>query len=88
MLRPNLSEALGASVKQKDRIPRVGIKRNDSFTRLGLALADRERFFHEIDVLPTQLFDLAAAHGGIESEGRSPSRILPFRTEGRGLEQF
>ena len=88
MLRPNLSEALGASVERKDGIPRISVKRNDSFACFGFALADRQRFLHEVNVLPAQLLDLAAAHGGIESEGRSPSRILPLGTESRRLEQF
>src|SRR5208283_2267773 len=54
----------------------------------GLALTDRQHLFHEINVPPAQLLDLTAAHRGIESEGRSPSRILPLGTEGCRLEQF
>src|SRR5450631_4078251 len=88
MLWPNLSEALGASVEQQDGIPRIGVERNDSFASFGLALADRQRFLHEVDILPAQLLDLAAAHGGIESESRSPSRILPLGADGRRLEEF
>lgn len=74
ILRPNLTEALGASIERQDGIPRIGVKRNDSFARLGLALADSRRIVREINVLPAQLLDLTATHGGIGSEGRSPSR--------------
>src|ERR1039457_1812905 len=62
MLRQHFPKPLCASVQRKNGIPRIGIQRNDSFARLGLALANGERSFHEVNVAPAQLLDLAAPH--------------------------
>src|SRR5271157_953559 len=62
MLRPDLSKPLCAPVERKNGVPRVGIQRNDSFARLGLALPNSERFFDEVNIAPVQLLDLAASH--------------------------
>ena len=43
MLWPNLSEALGATVEQKDGIPCIGVKWDNSFACFRLALTDRQR---------------------------------------------
>src|ERR1039457_899261 len=62
MLRQHFPKPLCAPVQRKNGIPRIGIQRNDSFARLGLALANGERSFHEVNVAPAQLLDLAAPH--------------------------
>jgi predicted ATPase len=43
----------GTSVEQQRGIPPIGVERNDSFACFGLALANRQCFLQEVDVLPT-----------------------------------
>src|SRR5437867_7839275 len=55
MLRLDKSECLGTPVKRENGIPCIGVGRDNSLPGLGLALADRERSFHQVNVSPLQL---------------------------------
>ncbi|HYV72837.1 MAG TPA: hypothetical protein VFB24_01140 [Candidatus Binatia bacterium] len=87
MLRPHITERSGASVKRNNGIPRIAVKWNNPLSRFGLALANRERLFHQVNVAPAQLLKLAAAHRGIQGDSGGPGRRLPFRARGSSLEQ-
>ena len=67
MLRPDLSESLCPSVKQENGIPRVSIEWDYPLASFGLALAYNESPFHEVNVAPAQLLDLASVASSISS---------------------